>query len=1139
MPGFGEGPFGSGAFGEWPWSLATIVEGIPDIYQEQDALGGAGTLAALLEGLVPSLDDLRQKVRDYDVLRDPLKAPIDTSFDETVLVIRTDNQGDGTSIVFISQGVNDDKFTGVRPGMTLIDLIGNRFTILSVHSSSLPTDVTNPPIDPATGQETGRYIVVENIGQASTELIPFTSSTLTTNENPDVVNAVGSIVAVPKASIIDGETFTLNDGAHPSVVFEFDVTPDGVVPGHIPVNISLATSALDVANLMVDAINLAPNLNLQASNAFGASTTVTIKNLTAGTAGNGAIWSETVADAGFILTQPSGGAAGAFPLDPAGIDNGVAGPPYVFNTYQSYVNGLPIAPNRVTITWVESGIAKEGFFTAEGLPGGDLADAATINPLATVGALAAGQIKLYNDSGAVIDADTIEVTYTSTPLVQTEDSEIRAQNILAFLASDYGIKLDRNDPEFLQRSYVNSAFKIWDIKGTELGYYVLGKYAGYFVQAFALYAISNDVAAGLPVDFVFAFPAGTQAVGSIQTIPASSIADGETFTLDDGVNPPTIFEFDTNGSVLPGNVAVNILAAITAIDVATAMVSAINGVGGSLNLSAGNVIGSSSVVTITNGQIGVIGNVTDWSDTVVDPGFAITQPTGGIDSDWFTTINPGREQFDEVALDAIPLDELCSDTLYPSTVQTVNVTGVEFVEQEGSNVRNKVTVTTTVMYQSYNTDGTFTDSSSGVFDVQNFERVNNTTYTFEVSSITTPALGAGTVEWKVLQFTAPNTVTITGLGTDVEDLGIQYRGYTGHRYRITKTFIDPILSDVGNWAFIDSNGVISYIENFELITGTTYEFEIISATVPATGPANIFYYCEIVTACDFCRASSILVRISPGTILNFPEALEGDALSRLIIRLQQMVPGHIRIAAFLYDPGPAVATWSIAASSQINTSDLYDDPYTAMYDFLEYPADSIPTDSAAIIATSDVTIVDLNVLEEYLIGPEDPLTLGTWTATGQWHITQYRSFSATKSFNYGHGDVGVMGQVGAVAPIYDNGGVSTGTLTSPSVSVAAASFVTLRFSFYGNMRSGVVNDVVKVNVVKDAGSVVLQTITKFDMGLTATGTNTGYQFGTSIGPSVIGVGSFHIEFIFDSVGSTAGQTGEGWYIDNIEIKVNP
>jgi len=1149
MPGFGEGPFGSGAFGEWPWSLATIVDGIPNVYKEQDSLGGAGTLAALLEGLVPSLDDLRQKIRDYDILRDPLKAPIDTSFDETVLIIRTDDQGDGTSIVFISQGPDNDKYTGVRPGMTLIDLIGNRFTILSVHSSALPTDVDNPPIDPATGEETGRHIVVENIGQASTELIPFSSSILTADENPNVVNAVGSLQAVAQALISDTETFVLSDGAHAPVTFEFDTVPDGVTPGNVPVDISLATTAIDVANAMVDAINNAPDLNLVASNGNGIFSLVTITNTTAGTHGNGSIWAEFVADPGFILTQPSGGGIGAFPLEAAaypnnGVDDGVHGPPYVFNTLQSIVSSLPIAANRVTITWTESGAPKTGFFTATGLPGGDLADASSINHLATVGALAAGQFKLYNDSGEPVDADSFNVTYTSVPLIQTEDGEIRAQNILAFLASDYGIKLDRNDPEFLQRSYVNSAFKIWDIKGTELGYYVLGQYAGYFVQAFALYAISNDVAVGLPSDFVFEFPAGTPAVGYIQSITAASLIDGETFTLDDGVNPPTTFEFDTNSLVFGSNVAVDISAAITAIDVATAIVSAINGVGGSLNLTAGNAIGSSSIVTVTNGQRGIVGNVTDWTDTVADSGFAITQPDGGTDSDFFTTINPGREQFDEVALDAIPLDELCSDDDYPSTVQTVSATLIEFVEQEGSKVRSKVTVTTSAMYQSYATDGVFTDFSAAIYDVENFERVNNTTYTFEVSSITVPVVGAGTVEWKVLQFTAPNTVSIVGLGTDMIDLGVQYRGYTGHRYRITKTFIDPILSDVGNWAFIDSNGVISYIESFELVTGTTYQFDIISATVPATGTANIFYYCEIVTTCDFCRASSLLIRISPASILAFPEALEGDALSRLIIRLQQMVPAHIRIAAFLYDPGPAIAAWGpILASSDSNplTGAFY--PYTATYDVSEYPADQIPTDSAAIIASSDVNITNLNILEEYLEGDPDPITAGTWTvsgATNQWHTTQYRSSTMLKSFNYGNGDVGIMGDFGAVAPKYDDGGISSGTLTSPSVTIGAATAVLLRFRHFGQMRSGGADDVVNVFVVRDAGPLTVQTVTKTDLGLFGTGTNGGFTtFSVDITAAVVGIGSFHLEFFFNSVTTTLGQTGEGWYVDDIEIKVMP
>lgn len=990
MSGFGEGPFGSGSFGEWPWSLFTLVQGVPDVYREQDDLAGAGALAALLEGLVPSLDGLRRKIRDYDDLRDPLKVPIDTDFTVDVIVIRTDNQGDGTSIVYLSQGPDADKFDGLRPGMTLTDLTGLQFNITEIAKSALPADVVDPPIDPATGQPTGRHIVVSNIGQSSTELIPFTSSIFVTNETPSAVGAVGSLTAIPAASFVDGETFTLNDGVHSNVVFEFDTVPNGVTPGRTSVNISSATTDVDVANVMVTAINGVSSLNLVATNGDGTLAVVTIRNFGVGAAGNGSLWSETVANAGFVLVQPSGGSAGAFPLDPVGVNDGVSLPPYVFNLRGSFLGGLDIAPNRIVINWTEGGVTKSGFFTSTGLPGGDLADTATVNFSSSGPSLAAGQIKLRNDSGAVIDVESIRVTYTNVEAVPTADAVINAQNILAFLSGDYGIGLDRNDPEFLQRSYVNNAFKIWDIKGTELGYFVLGQYAGYFVSAQALYAISSAIASSLPSQSVFEFPAGLPAAGSIFAISKINLIDGETFTLDDGIHPQKTFEFDTvPDGIVGSNIAVDVSAAVTAIDVATAIVSAINSVGGALDLNASNDGGASSIVAIANGANGAFGNVTSWTDTVADTGFVINEPTGGVDSDFFTTINPGRGLFDEIALDAIPLDLLCSDSTYPQVVQSVVATNVVVSSLEGSDKRSLVTVTTTDMDQSFDTDGVFTDFSGATYDILNFTRINSTTYTFEVVEFVEPVVGAGTVTWQVLRFVAPNAIGIVGLGTDVIDLGIQYNGFTGHRYRITKTFTDPILSGIGNWAFIDNAGVISYIESFQLVTGSTYQFEIISAQPPATGTANIFYNCEIVTTCDFCRASSIFVKISPSAILSYPSALAGDALDRLVIRLQQMIPGHVRIAAFILDQGPAVATWSITASTLSTSGPETDAAFTVDFDEVGFPADVVPTDVSPIIASSEVTITDQNVFEEYIYGP-DPIISGAWTATGLWHVTQYR-----------------------------------------------------------------------------------------------------------------------------------------------------
>jgi len=1126
-----------------------MVNGIPSVYREQDEIIGQGVLRALLEGLAPSMDGLRRKIRDYDQLRNPLLTPTDKSFALSQTILRTDNLGDGTSRVFLSEGVDGDRFDGIRNGMTLVDLRGRRFNICKVSKSSLAAEFSDPPIDPATLAPTGKHVVVQNIGQSSTEFIPFSSGTYVSEENPSVVPATGSIVAVDSANLIDGETFTLDDGINASIVFEFDKVPDGVVGSNHVVDISSATLAVAVADAIVDAVNSAAPLNLVASNGLGTLATVTIVNPATGAEGD-VSWATDVADAGFVVTSPTGGGPGAFVVESSVTlsDNGSRPPPYSFNVVGSYISGLDMSNNRVTVSWKEGGVSKSGFFTSGGRPGGDMADTSIIDP--SVSAVSTGQIRLYNDTGAAIDADSLRVTYTREDDPLPADAEINSQNILAFLASGVGIKLDRNDPEFLQRSYVNSAHKIWDIKGTDLGYSVLGKYAGYFVSSSPLYNISESISLGLPAGDVFSFPAGTVASGSIVAVPYSNLIDGEIFTLDDGINVPVVFEFDKiPDGVVPGNQVVDISGDTTAVDVATSMVVAINGAG-SLFLSANNGGGSLDVVTISNTVAGTVGNVLSWSETVASAGFIITQPSGGTNGTLFTTIDPRRPRFDEVALDVVELDLLCSDSLFPETAQAVTVISATQLAAEGSNKRVKVIVSAVDMSISFGTHGLFVDSATVSFKVENFQRIDDSSYSFETVSFIVPSLGAGVVTWKALKFIAPNSITISGLGIDVEDLGRQSVGFTGRRYRITKTFTDPPIADYSNWLFIDSDGVSSYLESFVNTSGSTYQFDIIAKDPPVVGSANVFLKCEIVTSCDFCRASSILVRISPDAILSFPAALEGDALSRLILRLDQMIPGHVRITAFIYDPGPALASWNISASvgasgSASSTSD--DALYSAFFDEDEFPADEIPMDSAPIVASSEVTISNENVMEEYLAG-SDPIISGEWTADGLWHVTEYRSSTQFKSFNYGQNDVGRVGDVGSNPPDYD--GVADATvhrLTSPMFALTdtgvSLATITLRFRHFGDIRAtGSGDDLVRVELYR-TGSVLVKTIDKATLGL-ATGTNGSFTtYAEDITADIVVTDDYWIEFVYDegtvAAGGSGAGTGEGWYVDDIEVQVTP
>ncbi len=74
MPGFGNSPFGQFPFGEWAWSDTMLFRYVPELYRQADAGDiGDGTLEAFLDAVRPSFDVLRRYIRAFGDLRDPLK----------------------------------------------------------------------------------------------------------------------------------------------------------------------------------------------------------------------------------------------------------------------------------------------------------------------------------------------------------------------------------------------------------------------------------------------------------------------------------------------------------------------------------------------------------------------------------------------------------------------------------------------------------------------------------------------------------------------------------------------------------------------------------------------------------------------------------------------------------------------------------------------------------------------------------------------------------------------------------------------------------------------------------------------------------------------------------------------------------
>jgi hypothetical protein len=113
--------------------------------------------------------------------------------------------------------------------------------------------------------------------------------------------------------------------------------------------------------------------------------------------------------------------------------------------------------------------------------------------------------------------------------------------------------------------------------------------------------------------------------GHIHCIVAANIADGETVVISDGAANVT-FEFDKNGAVGAGHISVNIAAAASAQDVRDVLLTAVNGVGAGLKVTAYED-GTDDLVLI-NDALGTAGNV-PLVETVANAGFTVQGMVGG------------------------------------------------------------------------------------------------------------------------------------------------------------------------------------------------------------------------------------------------------------------------------------------------------------------------------------------------------------------------------------------------------------------------------------------------------------------------------------------------------------------------------
>jgi hypothetical protein len=130
-------------------------------------------------------------------------------------------------------------------------------------------------------------------------------------------------------------------------------------------------------------------------------------------------------------------------------------------------------------------------------------------------------------------------------------------------------------------------------------------------------------------DTTFARP--SVSTGTITTVAGSLLVDGETFVLNDGVNPAVTFEFDSNASVVQSNTlrAVAFTGGDTANTVRDTIITAVS-TAPVLNITATS--GGASLVNLVNDTTGHAGNVV-ITETVAAGGFIVAGMLGGATGD--------------------------------------------------------------------------------------------------------------------------------------------------------------------------------------------------------------------------------------------------------------------------------------------------------------------------------------------------------------------------------------------------------------------------------------------------------------------------------------------------------------------------
>ena len=460
--------------------------------------------------------------------------------------------------------------------------------------------------------------------------------------------ATGEIVAVAGSDLVDGESFTLKDARGVVAIFEFD-SGGGVTAGRVPVTFSGGDNPGDVGSSITQAINDS-SLAITASGIFGI-TSLTQDDI--GVLGNNTI-TETVSNTGFVVTGFSGGAdlfpvpripvpytdaalgEAALALEIATAINGsVAGFAAVANggfvtltQGSSGISGNTVITDTVAAAVFNSKPSGHDFFGGESRNYNAVTHDQTFRFIAVGSTGDEGFIKCSVDGLTWVDSTPAEATLLAIPgasleladqftLTDTEGTSLtfRFEQGAGVPGGIVSILLTQVGP-----GSPDTASDVGDAMALAINGAAIKISASHVGSGKVI--VTQDVAGAAGKTLVVNEVSGSEATGSLSTIPGADIVDGDNFTLEDALGNVVVFEFDDDGSVVetPTLRQVVFSGGDSANDVRDTIITAVtNSVldmtaipsAGTVNLfqSTGGVAGNNTILENTSGFTpGVVAN---------------------------------------------------------------------------------------------------------------------------------------------------------------------------------------------------------------------------------------------------------------------------------------------------------------------------------------------------------------------------------------------------------------------------------------------------------------------------------------------------------------------------------------------------